>query len=342
MHRFKSMLFLLILPLCITGCFYQQIQMSPDGKTVISKGIDQAAINNGTEANSQPPGPVPVSIAPVNTSQGVHLFVDPEKGRDANPGHKASKPKKTIQSAWDSLPDLLQTTATIHLADGFYPEQVELAGKTVVGKHHIVIEGNVSSPGKVRVSGAADAQSPSKVRTLGFVISDQRNLKIRGIKFEYTRVYGMALGNHSVVQIGQCHFFRNGTAGISVDHGSSLEAKGIDIGFVDKEGWFGWCIYVGDMSTLWLSDSILHDSFQGIGETFNSVAHVSHCVAKNQDTAYGPGALSILELSGECVIENCRIALFTAANGVIVGAASCSLINVNQKERSESGGRIFP
>jgi hypothetical protein len=118
----------------------------------------------------------------------LDLFVDPVLGNDENPGTDPTRPKQTIQAAWNALPPMIQEDATIHLVDGTYREEVLLKGKTVIGDATITIQGNESDPRQVRITGSDASADTTPVRDTCFRIENQKNLAFEGILFNYTNL----------------------------------------------------------------------------------------------------------------------------------------------------------
>lgn len=145
----------------------------------------------------------------VKTSGDTVLYVDPVDGDDKYTGLNIISPKKTIQSAWDVIPDLVKDKVTIYLADGTYEEEVLLSNKSVIGDATISIIGNISDPSMVVVSGADLASGTTPVRDIGFKIVGQEDLCISGIQFIYCKQAGIFSQEHSSVELNYCKFHYN-------------------------------------------------------------------------------------------------------------------------------------
>jgi parallel beta-helix repeat protein len=157
----------------------------------------------------------------------IDIYIDPQNGDDSFAGLKPAKPKKTIQSAWNSLPTLLETTATLHLANGVYREQVLLKGKMILGDATILILGNTNSPDSVRVTGADASNENLQVRQYGFDLENQKGLVIKGIYFDHTYA-GIYLNQYSTAIIRSCKFRQNGV-GAYANNYSYMECYQLDI-----------------------------------------------------------------------------------------------------------------
>jgi hypothetical protein len=158
------------------------------------------------------------------------LYVNPAKGNDTYTGLKPNSPKKTIQAAWKSLPLMLETTATIHLADGIYREEVRMRGRTIIGEGQIRIVGNVEHPEAVRVTGAMADQDTNPVLNTAFYISDEKDMVIEGIRFDYCKDMAIFVDNFSRVTIRHCQLLNN-FRGIY-----TLNSCTLDISNVEFEG----------------------------------------------------------------------------------------------------------
>jgi hypothetical protein len=148
------------------------------------------------------------------------LYVNPLIGNDQFAGNRPSKPKKTIQSAWNALPRLLSTTATIQLADGEYYEALLLQGKIIPGDCRIVLRGNSESSSSVCILGSSDRlTSTTPVRPDIITVIEQRCLRFEDITFAYATSACLAIAENSRVELDSCQLreakFGLNTAGFS-------------------------------------------------------------------------------------------------------------------------------
>ncbi len=223
----------------------------------------------------------------------MHLYVDSVLGDNKNPGLKPSRPKQTIQAAWNALPPLIREDATIHLAEGIYREEVLLTGKSVIGDATIIVLGNESDPSTVIVTGADEAAPTEPVRTYGFNVVAQARLAVRGLRFEYTkkdwqegfyergekRGAGLYVDQGSNVSVAYCQFMNNDT-GLWADNGSTVMAENIQCG-AGTTGSYPRGVQVETSSRAILRDSSIHNMHWGVGVGILSNAQISGCTVSN-------------------------------------------------------------
>lgn len=124
----------------------------------------------------------------------THLYVNAATGNDINSGLTATTgPKKTIQAAVSMVPSRLFENVTIHLADGIYRETALISGITAARNQlkYLTILGDedtvpseILNP-KVRITGADNDSSHTKIRSSGIQIADSYGIRISGILFDY-------------------------------------------------------------------------------------------------------------------------------------------------------------
>jgi hypothetical protein len=133
------------------------------------------------------------------------MYVNPITGNDRFPGNSPKKPKKTIQAAWNALPRLLSTTATIQLADGEYYESVLMQGKYVPGDCRIVLRGNPVSSSSVSILGSAD-RATSTTPSGGDIITinQQRNVRFESLRVAYAKSRCFRVSQGSSLEIDKC------------------------------------------------------------------------------------------------------------------------------------------
>ena len=158
------------------------------------------------------------------------LYVNPDTGDDRYTGLAADRPKQTVQAAWDALPPLIRSNATIQLASGVYREEVHLSGKTAIGDATITILGDPGNPGTVRVTGADEGADTTPVREFGFHISNQRSIMIQGVLVDYTLYTtgiedaGIFVTEASSIKVKDC-LLNNNRAGIWLRNSSSATVE---------------------------------------------------------------------------------------------------------------------
>ena len=158
----------------------------------------------------------------------IDIYVDPDTGNDLYPGTVASRPKKTIQAAWNAIPSVVRSDLTIHLADGIYREEALLTGK-MVADATITIVGNTSSPRSVRITGADSGAETTPVRNLGIRVIDQQNLEIEGILIDYVIKDALRIEQYSYVYIHDC-ILEHAKNGMFVQK-AQVTAEDLDVGY---------------------------------------------------------------------------------------------------------------
>ncbi|HNT35114.1 MAG TPA: hypothetical protein PKH07_08965, partial [bacterium] len=165
----------------------------------------------------------------IQTSDELIVYVDAAMGDDRFTGYEEDRPKKTIQSAWDSIPSMVRSNVTVRLAQGIYRESVLLAGKTLIGDATISLVGDRSAPGNVILTGADSGNETLPVRTHGLTIRSQKGVYVKGIQLQYFSFSGIYFlsGSHAYVWDCKC---LNNRIGIYVTRLSILEAKNVEAG----------------------------------------------------------------------------------------------------------------
>ncbi len=253
----------------------------------------------------------------------LDIYVDPVTGDDTFTGLKPNRPKKTIQSAWDSLPVSIKTTATIHLVDGVYREQVLLEGKQVSGSETVVIRGNITTPSLVRVTGADASATTTAVRDYGFLSDNQKKLKIEGIQFDYFKVAGLYLINTSETTINDS-IVLHVQKGVWARWGTRIVCNRVEIAF-DAPG-------PGSVPA-------------GIQVLSQSAARLFDCNIHDLGTGISCGQLSTLELSS-CTVDSCSsvgVFIFTSSYAAFLSTipltvlSNCSGVGVKSVFNSVTG-----
>ncbi|NQU42930.1 right-handed parallel beta-helix repeat-containing protein [bacterium] len=136
------------------------------------------------------------------------IYVNPSSGNDDHSGLDQSKPKRTIQSAVDSLPPQLKCSVTIKLAPGVYRELVNIHGiSAAVGKKLRLLGDEtwtVNSPTSpnVRITGTDD--DVTCVRNPCMYIEQTSGFVIEGLLLDYSVINALYLESCSTFEIRRC------------------------------------------------------------------------------------------------------------------------------------------
>lgn len=274
--------------------------------------------------------------------------MNPVTGNDKYPGLREDRPKKTICSAWDALPNLVKKNATIHLAPGVYREpSLTLTGRMVTGGSVIAIEGNTSAPATVRLSGTDEVATTTPVR-FGLTILDQRNVEIRGVQFEYFVEDSIRLTKGASAVVRDCKFIGRQVYFIETREYSRLEAYNLDMDGIDKNKTNSGFV-VCYMSYALLHGFNVRNCGVGVYVKYVSNAFVDVSVfASVRDclTAYISCAVSDMTwMNGPAnplhVIENCDVGFNVFTNAVCLNSQGCTqYINVATHTKTATGGQI--
>ncbi|MBB6633570.1 hypothetical protein [Cohnella thailandensis] len=134
----------------------------------ISLETVNSRLNQAVNTTSSPTfEDINVVTVPKRTTDAFTIWVRPD-GNDANTGfaNTAAGAKKTIAGAIASIPQMVNNTVTIDIADGTYPEQVWIDG--FHGKGGFEIVGNETTPANVKMNG-------------WIVINNRININIKGM-----------------------------------------------------------------------------------------------------------------------------------------------------------------
>jgi len=158
------------------------------------------------------------------------IYVNGATGNDKHLGLTPEKPKKTIQSAIDSLPPLLKCNVTIDIADGVYREQVNIIGINAMPGKTLRLLGDDSwttaSAGDpaVRITGT-DNDSEDHVFPRSNVIHAEQSSGFRIVGFFIDRAQDarVSLASCSSWEVSRCRI----TNGNDHTYGFSLNACGM-------------------------------------------------------------------------------------------------------------------
>ena len=250
----------------------------------------------------------------------IHVFVNPTGGNDANKGRNASSAKKSIQAAWDSLPDLVLTTATIHLANGTYHEEVKMNGKSVLGKGKIAVVGNVDSPNAVVITGATDTSR----KNVGLDVDHVEGLSISGVMVDNYARHCLRVTNRSNVEISNCKFFHADENNVHVVGMVQFKMGNSEIAYNASEGdskSLGSGILIRDGAIAAISNCNIH-GFGSAGSAGMAIHDYAVVRVENttvSDVGKGSGyytVLSHLSFLSPCIVRACN-------EGVVADYASC-------------------
>lgn len=124
------------------------------------------------------------------------IYVNGNTGDDSNSGLKQNEAKKTIQAAVDIIPSRVRANISVEIADGTYPEAVQIYGIDVLPDKKITFIGddiwNASSTGapKVIITGKNESGS---TRTYCLKADKCNNLVFHGVTFENANGVGLNL-----------------------------------------------------------------------------------------------------------------------------------------------------
>ena len=248
------------------------------------------------------------------------IYVDPAIGNDKYTGLNPSRPKKTIQSAWDALPPMIRQDATIHLANGVYYESVLLQGKSVIGEATITLCGNTTSPQSVRVTGGADgATSTTPFRANGFYVKSQQRLTIKGVQIEHFTNIAVYLLKNCDVTVSDCKIF-DALVGILPRAGSTAVIQNVEVGNLTGLAYGLWA----DGGYMWIYECNLHHLQRGVISERHGTANVRNTIVSNA-TQYGFNSqfmgLMTFQLLGNQA-QNCNVGLEVSLNSITLWAVS--------------------
>lgn len=182
------------------------------------------------------------------------IYVDGATGDDLNNGLTPQTPKKTIQSAVDSLPDRIKCNVTIDIADGIYREDVVVYGLAVDPEKKLELVGDetwtAASAGNpsVRVSGLdQDTPGAPRNRNFGLKTFQCSGIQVQGVQFDGFGVSGTHT-EASIIAFYNCKFTNN-AYGCFARHNASLTLEN-SIASENIEDGF----YIGRQSSVFITD----------------------------------------------------------------------------------------
>ena len=160
-----------------------------DGGQILSSRLaerDEDAVAGNLAEFDADGNPIDSGIAsntvPIKTTQNLTFYVNPATGSDENDGSSGS-PFATIAKAVSLIPQVVNHTVTINLADGSYSEGITLKG--YIGGGLLVVEGNTTNPENVVLSGMV------------YITQNQARIQINGLKTTITGTHGIYANSNS-------------------------------------------------------------------------------------------------------------------------------------------------
>jgi hypothetical protein len=159
------------------------------------------------------------------------IYVNGATGNDKHLGLTPAKPKKTIQSAIDTLPPLLKCNVTIDIADGVYREQVNIIGINAMPGRKLTLLGDDSwttaSAGDpaVRITGTDnDAEYDVFPRSNVIHAEQSSGFRIVGFFIDRSQIDRISLMSCSSWEVSRCRITNQNdhndhTSGISITAG---------------------------------------------------------------------------------------------------------------------------
>lgn len=149
---------------------------------------------------------------PKQTTANMTLYVDATNGADNNDG-SAGKPFKTIQRAIDNVPQVINHTVNINVADGTYSESVTISGFS--GKGTFTLTGNVTAY-NVNANNVLIYKNSVEINVQGFNLTSTTseavnavgNIRLIVFKCQATGAAAFAglSSNCGFVSVNQCTF----------------------------------------------------------------------------------------------------------------------------------------
>ena len=259
----------------------------------------------------------------------IDLYVNPSSGDDAETGLSSSKAKATIQAAWDALPGMIVTSATIHLAAGTYRQSALLTGRVVVGDGTVRLLGNPDSPLDVILTGADEPATGTAVREIGLHIRGQQDVVVQGITLQYYQTHGMLVERNADAIVRDCIVRFCPSLGI--------EYANFGVGNVERVEFYGpprvadgagqGMGLVSMMGVVGVSDCHIHDLASGIIASEGRVAPIGNTITN----CYKGLSLTNLGLvypgTPATTISYCHYGIHSATNSVLANKAAFSISN---------------
>jgi hypothetical protein len=157
------------------------------------------------------------------------IYVNATTGNDKHLGLTPEKPKKTIQSAIDTLPPLLECNVTIDIADGVYREQVSIIGINAMPGRKLMLLGDEEwttstvAPPRVQITGS-DGETTG-TRDYGFYAEGSAGLALKGFLVDGCAKTGIKLSNCEGADARQCNLSNNGLYGFDIGGGNNVSVS---------------------------------------------------------------------------------------------------------------------
>ncbi len=177
-------------------------------------------------------------------------YVNPATGNDNNSGTSPSAPLQTVAKALSRIPPVLDRAYTINLADGTYPECINVtsiasAGWGFTDTLTLNIVGNSAAPGNVVFTGqcAYQAESIGVNESAGARLATNANVVITGVQFapSSASTYALIADGARRVVLNNVNTAGNVTNGIGV-FWSAVTIKGT-INVANFTQWGMWAAF---------------------------------------------------------------------------------------------------
>lgn len=152
-----------------------------------------------------------IALRPIMTTSNLTYYVNVSTGLDTNDGLTVGTSFKTIQHAFNVLPQIINHNIIINVASGTYPEIVNIIGFS--GKGNITIKG-----------GTTYSESANYLATRFMILSVSLPITIVGMSTNITDSYasGFSCSNTHYVKIDNCSCTSNATTTSGRGVGSAL------------------------------------------------------------------------------------------------------------------------
>lgn len=233
------------------------------------------------------------------------IYVNGKTGDDRFSGLHPSRPKRTIQTAVNLLPERVRCNVTIAIAEGIYYERVDVFGMVCQPGKMVIFQGDASwtpaslTAPKVRISGYDSETTPVSVRTPLFFARDSTGFFLRGIEFANSKDHGLVFDN-SNGRMENCRIGDNEGTGIVIDNKSSVTV--LSCLSEQNAGYSGLTVYRNSSGTV--TNCVVQKNLQmGVVCSHNSQA----LITDTKSLTNGAWGLSIDGMSFVLLRNNCQV-----------------------------------
>ncbi|MEQ8821779.1 MAG: right-handed parallel beta-helix repeat-containing protein [Sumerlaeia bacterium] len=214
----------------------------------------------------------------IQSRKSLTIYVDPVIGNDRYPGHRANKPKKTIQAAVDVLPKVITDETIIHLAAGTYDQGATLKNLILSGpSSKLLIVGDIDNPSSVVLDGGGTEKDGLYINSIATTI----------------RIEGLTIQNFE-------HSLRVASSNLVV---KDCVFKGSDFGILARYN-----------SVFTTTDVEIDDCLYGINAATNVYLRMENTSITNcANEGVHVKAMSSFYLVGTTLFENCGVGTGSAA-----------------------------